>query len=951
MNLFNLTLKSGTRPDDWGEGLCSSLNPDATSLADLISQFRVYMLEITKLKLHSPVYFFMLLLLVGLGCGEGNYSAPVNLIVDHLENPLGLDNKYPRFSWQHDYRPDFRQTAWQIMVASSYGRLQEGDADIWDSGRINSSQSVHIPFQGTSLLSGKQYFWKVRTWDQDDVTAGFSQISRWEMGLLEENDWQARWITAVESYDSVPPLLPAPYFRKEFSLPANIESARLYVSGLGYYEAFINGKKVGDHVLDPVKTHYDRRVKYVTYDVDEYIRDGRNALGVLLGTGWYNQHTREAWDFDQAPWRDSPKLLCQLVITGIDGTKSIITSDGTWKQSAGPIVFDGVHNGETYDARLEIAGWNEPGFDDASWFPAIVTDGPGGKLSSQVMPPIRVIDSISPVDSWRINDTVMMFDLGQNITGWARIKVAGPIGSMVTLRYGERIYEDGTLDLEELSRFIWTGDTQTDRYILKGSGTEAWHPVLTYHGFQYIEVSVPGNGTELNDIQGHVVYTDLEEKGYFSCSEDLFNRIHENLIWSFLGNYHGYPTDCPHREKMGWTGDALLVAEAGLFNFDIVSSYLKWIDDFTDEQRSGGQLPGIIPTSGWGYTYGGNPETRPRGYGPQWEGAFMEIPWQMYRFTGDTTIIERYYNRFRQYIDYLTVHSEGNLLDFGIDDHKQLKPLTHGDYLSSAFYYRFASMLGEMAGITGRTADSKYYAGLSAEIRKAFNNKYFDNQRGIYLHGGQTPMAMALYFGIADEQDRDRVLQNFLSVISENNGHIDAGVVGTKAVINALLMFDQERVLYEMAARRDFPGWGYWIEEFGATTLYQNWDGSQSRNHIMFGSIDDYFYKGLAGINIDDTRPGFKNFIIRPSVDNDLEWVDAGHESPYGMIRSSWEKTRNGLEMKVTVPVNSSAYLNVPGLSHARVRFAGSREPDYLGYENGFHIYSVGPGSYEIRVN
>ena len=909
------------------------------------------MLKIKKLKTRLPVFFLLVLLLAGQGCGADS-TAPVKLTIDHLENPLGLDNGTPRFSWQHDNRgSEFRQTAWQVMVASSLERLQEGDADIWDSGKIISSQSVHVPFEGEPLLSAQQYFWKVRTWDENDAAGDFSRINHWEMGLLDESDWHARWITAVESAGDVPPLLPAPYFRKEFSLPSGIKSARLYVSGLGYYEAFINGRKVGDHVLDPVKTRYDRRVKYVTYDVNEYLMEGPNALGVVLGTGWYNQHTREAWDFDQAPWRDSPKMLCQLVITGTDGEKTIVTSDETWRQSTGPIVFDGVHNGETYDARLEIDGWNEPGFDDTRWEPALVTEGPGGKLSAQLMPPIRVIDSIPPVDSWRINDSVMMFDLGQNITGWARIRVTGAEGSMVTLRYGERIYEDGTLDIEELSRFIWTGDTQTDRYILKGSGTETWHPVFTYHGFQYIEATVPGNGAELDDIQGHVVYTDLKDKGYFSCSKELFNRIHENLKWSFLGNYHGYPTDCPHREKMGWTGDALLVAEAGLFNFDIVTSYLKWIDDFTDEQQPNGQLPGIIPTSGWGYTYGRNPETRPRGYGPQWEGAFMEIPWQMYRFTGDTTIIDRYYDRFKKYVDYLTAHSSGNLLDFGIDDHKQLEDLTFGDYLSSAFYFRFSSMLSQMAGITGRTADSRHYAGLSAEIRNAFNRSYFDPERGVYLHGGQTPMAMALYFGIAEERDRERVLQNLLAEIAAKDGHIDAGVVGTKAVINALLMYGQERVLYEMAAKRDFPGWGCWIEEFGATTLYQNWDGTQSRNHIMFGSIGDYFYKGLAGINIDDTRPGFKNFIIRPSIDNDLEWVDAGHESPYGMIKSSWEKRGNTLEMKVTVPVNSSACLHVPGSRDARVRFAGGREPGYLGYENGFHIYSAGPGNYRIRVN
>ncbi len=439
-----------------------------------------------KLTIHRLFFYTILfLLLAGQGCGEGNYPAPVNLTVDYLENPLGVENITPRFSWQHETgNPGFQQTAFQIIAASSYERLQEGDADVWDSGKIMSSQSVHIPFEGAPLSSGQQYFWKVRTWDQDDVAGGFSRTGLWEMGLLEESDWQSRWIAAVESPGSVPPLLPAPYFRKEFSSPGNIASARLYVSGLGYYEAFINGQKVGDHVLDPMKTHYDRRVKYVTYDVGEYVTGGQNALGVVLGTGWYNQHTREAWDFDQAPWRDSPKMLCQLVITGTDGKKTIVASDGTWRRSTGPIVFDGVHNGETYDARLEMAGWNEPGFDDTQWEPVVVRDGPGGRMSSQLMPPIRVIDTILPVDSWRVNDTVMMFDLGQNITGWARIRVSGPEGSMIKLRYGERINEDGTLDIEELSRFIWTGDTQTDRYILRGSGTETWHPVFTYHGYQ-----------------------------------------------------------------------------------------------------------------------------------------------------------------------------------------------------------------------------------------------------------------------------------------------------------------------------------------------------------------------------------------------------------------------------------------------------------------------------------
>jgi alpha-L-rhamnosidase len=894
--------------------------------------------------------FLPILILFLQGCTDADQQVVKKLTVDHMEEPMGLDNPVPRLSWQlAPVRGDFQQSAYQILVASSPEKLVSGEADFWDSGKVVSGQSVHIPYKGLPLSSATRYFWKVRLWDAADAAAPFSRVSWWETGLMEVTDWQARWISAIDNTDPIPPTLPAPYFRKEFKVPANVTSARLYISGLGYYEAFINGKKVGDHVLDPAMTRYDRRVKYITFDVDSYLTEGDNAIGVVLGNGWYNQHTREAWNFDQAPWRDSPKMICQLAMTSEEGEKWILKSDETWKFSTGPIVFDAVHNGETYDARLELSEWNKPGYDDTNWSPAIAVEEPGGILSSQMMPPIRIIDTLEPENSWQINDTVRMFDLGQNITGWALIEVQGPRGSRVTLRYGERIFDDGTLDQKELSRFMFTGDTQTDRYILKGEGTEQWHPVFTYQGFQFIEVTLSDPGIELSNIKGQVVHTDLKEKGYFSSSSGLFNKIHENLKWSFLGNYHGYPTDCPHREKMGWTGDALLVAEAGLFNFDMVRAYMKWIDDYTDEQRPNGQLPGIIPTSGWGYTHGRNPETRERGYGPQWEGAFMEIPWQMYRFTGDISIIEKYYNSFKKYVNYLTEHANGHLLNFGIDDHKQLKPLTEGHYLSSAFYYRFAAMLSEMAKITGHNDDVRIYAELAGEIKKAFNEKYFCAETGIYYHGGQTPMAVALCFGLTEEQYRQKVLKNLLKTIQENNGHIDAGVVGTKTVINTLLMYGEERVLFEMADKRTFPGWGYWIQELGANTLYQNWDGSQSLNHIMFGSIGDYFYKGLAGINIDNNLPGFKNTIIAPMVHNDIQWVEGSYNSLFGRIESKWKKQDNGLQMDVTVPPGTTAEIHVPGTEDSKITFIQGQESEYLGYESGFHIFKTGAGSFTIN--
>jgi alpha-L-rhamnosidase len=889
-------------------------------------------------------------LFTGMNNASKKSAVVYDLKIDHLNEPLALENPSPRFSWKiKTDKREFRQTAYQILVATDEKLLSPEKADCWNSGKVKTGQTIHIPYQGRSLESGKSFFWKVRVWNENDRPGKFSRVNRWEMGLLNAGDWKASWISDIEPSDSVPPLLPAPYFRKEFSTAGNISSARLYISGLGYYEAFINGKKVGDHVLDPVKTHYDRRVKYITYDVTDYLKKGNNAIGVVLGNGWYNQHTREAWNFDKAPWRGSPKVIAQLVLKDKNGKEILVGSDETWKFSTGPIVFDGIHNGETYDARLELGNWSQAGYDDSGWQKALKVEGPGGKFSAQLMPPIRITGSVNPAKTWKLNDTVSMVDLGQNITGWARIKVRGPAGSRVKLRYGERIFDDGLLDQVELQRFIWTGDTQTGRYILSGEGIEEWHAVFAYHGFQYIEVTLSTSEIELLEIQGDVVHTDLKETGFFECSNEMFNKIHQNLKWSFLGNYHGYPTDCPHREKMGWTGDALLVAEAGLFNFDMIHAYLKWIDDFTDEQQPNGQLPGIIPTSGWGYTYGRNEETRPRGYGPQWEGAFIEIPWQMYLSTGDISIIEMYYDGFTKYMGYLTAHSKNHLLDFGIDDHKQLENLTFGDYLSSAFYFRFAGILAEMAKSTGRTADAENYRRLASDIKKSFNEEYFHAETGIYLHGGQTPMGIALYFGLVPEKEQDRVLQNFLKEIERKNGHIDAGVVGTKAVINALLKYEQDQILFEMANKKTFPGWGCWIEELGATTLYQNWDGSQSQNHIMFGSIGDYFYKGLAGINIDEKNPGYRNIIIRPSVNNDVQWVKASRKSPYGTIESAWKKQGNEILMDFKIPVNATATVFVPGEEKRNVLSFNAKESEYLGYKNGHHIYNVAYGNYSVK--
>ena len=386
--------------------------------------------------------FIFLLVCLSVSCSKNQPFTVTHLKTSHIDRPLGLE-EMPSFSWQVTAASGFKQTGFRIKVASSKEKLANGQADLWDSGRVLSSQSVHHAYQGTPVGSGERAYWEVQVWDEQGETAT-SNVSWWETGLLDESDWKGKWISHVPPSDSVPPVLPSPHFRKPFTIDQPVQSDRLYISGIGYYEAFINGEKVGDHVLDPALTRYDKRVKYTVYDVTDMIQTAENAIGVVLGNGWYNQHTREAWDFDQAPWRESPSLRCQLVITDNEGNIQVIASDESWKFRNGPIVFNSIHNGETYDARKELGDWMAFSFNDNDWKPALLIPGPNGRMSAQVMPPIRIIDELLPVNSWQVNDTVSMVDLGQNITGWAKIKVKGPPGSRVKLKYGERIYEDSS---------------------------------------------------------------------------------------------------------------------------------------------------------------------------------------------------------------------------------------------------------------------------------------------------------------------------------------------------------------------------------------------------------------------------------------------------------------------------------------------------------------------------
>jgi len=875
--------------------------------------------------------------------------SPSQLTCEYLDNPLGIDNPQPRMSWRLESKQRAqKQTAYQILAATSEALLKADAGDLWDTGKVASDQSVQVAYAGKALSSGQRCCWKVRVWDQDGKISAYSPPASWEMGLLAPQDWQGQWIANTADTNS----LPAPFLRHAFTLEGKIKQARVYLCGLGYYELHLNGNKIGDHLLDPGYTRYDRRDLYVTYDVTDALRRGKNAVGVILGNGWYNVQTKAVWNFHQAPWRAAPKLLLQLRVEYTDGRSETIATDSGWKTSTGPITFDSIYGGENYDARAELPGWDKPDYDDSAWSQAQVVAAPGGKLAAQMMPPIKADPNVQPLKPVRLTEPrpgVFLFDLGQSFAGFAELRVRGPAGAKVVLKYGERVSKDGMLDRTGIQHHVARVDAsqqfQTDSYILRGQGWETWHSRFDYHGFQYVEVTgFPGQPT-LDTLRGDFIHSAVPVAGEFACSNPLLNRIWTAARWSYLSNLQGIPTDCPHREKNGWTGDAHLAAEQGLFNYAPAAVYTKWINDLGDEQRPTGELPGIVPTSGWGYTWGN---------GPAWDSAFLLIPYYLYEYCGDTKVLCDHYDGLKRYVDYLTRKAKGGIVNLGLNDWAPFKTTTPADITSTAYYYRDAQIVALTAGLRGNAADAQKYADLAASIKTAFNDKFYDPNTGLYGNGSQTSLSCALYQGLVEPANQARVLTNLVAAVENANNHIDTGILGSKYLLNALLANGRAEVAYRIASQKDLPSWGWWIEQ-GATTLWEQWNGADSRNHIMFGDISAWFYKALAGINPDPAAPAFKHFILKPNLVGGLTSARAAYDSVHGRIVSDWKCANGRFDWTVTIPANTSATVYVPIPDAAAIKEGGQPAAAAAGVkllraETGRTLFEVGSGTYHFTA-
>lgn len=831
---------------------------------------------------------------------------PLALQCEHLTAPLGIDAINPRLSWKmEDDRNGALQKSYRVTVSTDSLLLLQGKKLIWDSGNATSALQL-VNYNGNALTAFTKYYWQVEIWDKDSKPS--SAISSFETGMMGMHNWKGTWISDSNGTS----IKPAPYFRKIFQANGKkIKSARAYIACAGLYELSLNGQKVGNHRLDPMYTRFDRRTLYVTYDVTNQLQNGSNAIGVLLGNGWYNHQSTAVWDFHKSQWRARPTFCLDLRITYDDGSVETVSSGKDWKTALSPIVFNSIYTAEHYDARLEQPNWNTVNFDDTAWKESSLRSCPSANVVSQSLQPIRNVEKIVPKTISKINDTTYVFNLGRNISGVSQIKVSGEAGTVIRLKHTERLYKNGHTDMSNIDQHYRPTDNtdpfQTDIFILSGKGEETFMPRFNYKGFQYVEVTANKPiKLDKNSLTGYFMHSDVPVSGNVKSANPTLDKIWFAANNSYLSNLFGYPTDCPQREKNGWTGDAHIAVETGLYGFDAITIYEKWLADHRDEQQPNGVLPAIIPTNGWGYDWGN---------GPDWTSTIALIPWSIYQYYGDDKILADNYDNMKRYVDHITDISPSGLTQWGLGDWVPVSTKPEVEFTSSVYYYADAVILAKTAKVLNNIDDFEKYSALAETIKKAFNTKYLNTATGIYGAGLQTELSMPLYWGLVPSELKQLVADNLAKKVEASKNHLDVGLLGTKAILNALSENGHADLAYKVAAQETFPSWGWWIVN-GATTLYENWNIDSERdislNHIMFGEVGAWLYKGLGGIYTDETQPGFKNVILKPSFPDGLNEFEASHEGPYGLIVSSWKKKGKKVVYTVTLPANSTATVYFP---------------------------------------
>ena len=860
------------------------------------------------MKTKKLIAIFFLSLLFNL-CAQNNDPIIYELKSEYLVNPIGLDNKKPRLSWKiKDSRRGAIQKSYEISVGTDSVKVALGKGSHWNTGKIDKDKQLVI-YNGNKLEAYHKYYWSVKVWGIDNKEIRANYIASFEMGMIDIKNWKGSWISDSRDIHKKE----SPYFRKEFNIKKKIKRARVYIATAGLFELSINGKRVGNQQLDPTFTRFDRRILYVTHDVTNLLKKN-NAIGVLLGNGWFNHQSTAVWYFHEAPWRARPMFCLDLRVTYEDGTEETYSSNNDWKNSSGSVVFNSIYTGEHQNAQLEQKGWNTYGFDDSNWNNSIHTSAPSKNIVSQVLHPIRQVKEIQAVKIRKVNSKKYIFDLGKNIAGVSRIKLTGEPGTVLRITHSELLDIKGEIDLSNIIVHYRPTDDydpfQTDIYTLKGEGVEIFTPKFNYKGFQFVEV-LSNKPIELTkeSLTGIFMHSDVPSVGKVNSSNPLINELWSATNNAYLSNLYGYPTDCPQREKNGWTGDAHIAIEMGLYNFDGITVYEKWLNDHRDEQQPNGVLPAIIPTSGWGYHWAN---------GPDWTSSIAIIPWNIYLFYGDKKLLKDSYENIKRYVDHITDISPEYRTDWGLGDWVPVKSKTPKEFTSSIYYFVDATILAKTAKILEKEEDFIKYSELASRIKNVLNSNFFNSKTAIYGSGFQTELSTALFWGIVPKDQVEKVAHNLAKKVISDNKHIDVGLLGSKAILNALSENGYADLAYQVATQKDFPSWGAWIKD-GATTLYEDWKvdkdrkGAMSRNHIMFGEISAWFYKALGGIKPDPNHPGYKNIILEPHFVEGLDKFNAEHNGPYGTIHSSWLKNNDRVKYDLVIPANSRASLILKG--------------------------------------
>ncbi len=902
----------------------------------------------------SPAAIALAFLFVAAGSAVSAPPAlwPTHLLADEASGPLGIDAASPRLAWRLESEErGQRQTAFRVLVASTKEILGRDLGDLWDSGRVASDQTSGVPYAGRPLRSFERVYWKVRAWDKGGQETPWSSVETWTMGVLTAADWRASWIGAPAGGPSADALL----LRRGLVARPGLVRAVAYVCGLGTYEMTIDGRRVGEDLLTPGWTKYDKTCLYDAYDVTTLLRAGRHGVGLLVANGFYNvragRYTKYKGSFGPI------RAIALFRLEYADGAAEFVGTDASWRCHPGPITFSCMYGGEDYDARLEMRGWDGPGFDDSAWAAAAVLPGPGGALrgASFAAPPIRAFEQLKPAAVREIGAGAAVYDLGQNAPIMIALEARGPAGSSVRVTPAELVKPDGTVD-----RGSSGGGECWWQYTLAGRGREAYRAKFFYHGARYLQVelrpaSPDGPRPEVISLEGTVVHSSSAPIGDFACSSVLFNRIRTLVRWAQRANIMSLITDCPHRERLGWLEQYHLNGPSLRYEWDLGRLFAKTMTDMADSQLADGLVPDIAPE----YTVfsGGFRDS------PEWGSAAVLVPWQQYEWTGDIDLLRRYYDVMKRYVDYLATKAKGRIVSHGLGDWYDLGPKPPGEaqltpkaLTATAFYYEDARVVARAAALLGMADDAKVYTSRADEIRAAFNATFFDPAAGVYAGGSQAANSIPLVMDLVPAERRTSVLEAVVGDVRRRGNALTAGDVGYRYLLRALADGGRSDVIFDMNAQSEKPGYGYQLK-MGATSLTEAWDAGRasSQNHFMLGHIMEWFYHDLAGIAGDPAGPGFKKIRIRPEPVGGLTWARASLDSVRGRIESDWRIDKGTFRLAVTVPPNSTATVYLPAEKAGDVKesgrpAAGRPGVAFVGRESGRSVFSIGSGRYVFET-